>query len=129
VDFLLRTELKNTACCKIKHMVFALLSESQTAEDFLGNFAEAEYELKYVSVIMKSRFKRNKIAEDAGPLKNTGFANLRVVLKTYKIDAEQIGKYLDGLNVGKVLIAIDHYSDRSITDMLDDYKPELLNIV
>ncbi len=110
-------------------MVIALLIDSATTEIFLNNFSEADFDLKHVSVIMKSVSDRNKIADDQGPFKNIDLTNLKSKLVTLKLTTDRIQKYLEGINRGKVLVAVDTYPDQDIISMLNDYQPEELQII
>lgn len=110
-------------------MVIAFLINSQTTEEFLGNFAEAGFEPKHVSVIMKSAEDRSKITDDLGPLKKVDITNLADRLKIYGLNQDEISRYLDEFDKGKALVAIDFYPNQSVVVMLNDYHPELLRII
>ncbi len=50
-------------------MILAILPDISKAETLLNNLAEADFDLKDVSVVTKDPGLRDKIAKDLGPLK------------------------------------------------------------
>jgi hypothetical protein len=110
-------------------MVIALLYDIQITAEFLGNFADAGYDLIHVSVIMKSVEDRNKIANDQGPFQKIVLQILPDTLKKYVLTSDDINRYIDGINHDKTLIVIDTYPDESILTFLNDYQPEDLSTI
>jgi hypothetical protein len=110
-------------------MVITLLYDIQITADFLGNFADAGYDLAHVSVIMKSVEDRNKIANDQGPFQKIVLQILPDKLKQYQLTSDNIISYVDGINRDKVFVVIDTYPDEDIVAFLKDYQPEELKII
>lgn len=109
-------------------MILAILPDAMKAETLLNNLSEADFDLNDVSVIMQDATMRNKIAQDVGPLKGVGVAQLSTALRDAGASQEQVQHCLDAVGKGKALVAmkVNLKYEPAAREMFRDQSAELL---
>ena len=109
-------------------MILAILPDAMKAETLLNNLSEADFDLNDVSVIMQDATMRNKIAQDAGPLKGIGVAQLSTALHDAGASQEQVQRCLDAIGKGKALVAmkVNPKYEPAAREMFQDQSAELI---
>ncbi len=112
-------------------MVIGIISKSSTAETLLNNLAEADFDLKDVSVVMKDMKTRNAIAKDAGPFKGLAVSDLNKRLAQVGLSKQDVQTFSDAVTQGKVLIAVacPKESESAAGEMLKDAFAEFIKVV
>jgi hypothetical protein len=104
-------------------MIIGLLPDVAATESLLNNLAEAEFELRTVSVVMRDLKQRAALVEDAGPLKGINASELGRYLAQAGLASDQAEVYAAAVQQGKVFVAIDLLQSLAATarEMLGDH--------
>ncbi len=109
-------------------MIIAILPNSSAAESLLNNLSEADFDLQYVSVIMKNTGLRDKIAKDTGPLVHAAPAELGAGLRALGTADEAARRAQDAVDNDKVVVAmdVDPKYEAAAREMFQDVSAQLL---
>jgi hypothetical protein len=112
-------------------LVFAIISKISSVETLLNNLQEADFNLADVSVILGDEKLRNKIADDAGPLKGTAPLRLVSRLTQLGLSGPDAGAYADAVAKGQALVAmnVSKSLEKPSLEMLNDYDPQLVKVI
>lgn len=112
-------------------MVIGILLKSAHAEMLLSNLAEADFDLKDVSVIMHDQKARDAIAKDDGPFKGIVPSNLGDKLSHVGLSKQDVKICTDAVNQGKVLVGIAcaQESESAAAEMFKDHSAEFIKVV
>ncbi len=98
-------------------MIIGIIKDASTAEILLNNLSEADFNLADVSLIMRDRKLRNKIAKDAGPLKGIRYDQISARLARAGLSVQDVQFVQNALAQGKVFVAM-----RASPDIIDAAK-------
>ncbi len=87
-------------------MIICLIKNASTAEILLNNLSEADFNLADVSLVMRDRKLRDKIAKDTGPLKGIRYNQVPARLVEAGLSVQDIQLVQDALAQGKVFVAM-----------------------
>jgi len=87
-------------------MIIGLLPDARTAETFLNNLAEAEFDLHDVSVIGRDVTSHAAGGDEGGPLKATTVAGLADRLAQAGLVLSDAQLYVEAVQRGAVFVAI-----------------------
>ncbi len=109
-------------------MILAILPDVSKTESLLNNLSEADFKLEDVSVVMFDMAMRDKIAQDAGPLKGVKPAQVSGALKTAGKPESIAQQCLDAIKQGKVLVAmdVDPKYQQAALEMFKDMSAQIL---
>jgi hypothetical protein len=112
-------------------LVIGILLKSAHAEVLLSNLAEADFDLKDVSVIMRDIKARNAIAKDAGPFKGIAPSDLSAKLAHFGLSEQDVKVCTDAVSQGKVLVGITcaQASESAAVEMFKDHSAEFIKAV
>ena len=104
-------------------MIMGLLPDAAATEMLLNNLAEAEFDLRTVSVIMRDAKQRAAIAKEGGPLKGIAVDDLAEHLTHAGLPAPQAAAYVAAVQQGQVFVAIDvpQSLEAAAREMLTDH--------
>ncbi len=111
-------------------MIIAAIPNSSYAESLLDNLSEADFNLANVSVIMRDPKTRDAIAQDAGPLKGTSFADLPTKLTQVGLSKQDAQSLIDAVAKGQALIAMNapKGSEQAAIEMMHDQSAILVKV-
>ena len=109
-------------------MIIGLLPDAAATEALLSNLAEAEFDLRTVSVIMRDAQQRAAIAKEAGPLKGINVTELAQHLTQAGLSQHEADAYAAAVQQGKVFVAIDvpKSLEAAAREMLSDHAAQLI---
>ncbi len=88
-------------------MIIGLLPDAAATETLLNNLAEAEFDLRSVSVVMRDPKRRAALTHEAGPLQGIGVDELAHHLAQAGLSPHQADACAAAVQHDKVLVAID----------------------
>ncbi|MGB8647641.1 MAG: hypothetical protein WCF84_20575 [Anaerolineae bacterium] len=112
-------------------MIIGIIPDVASAETLLNNLAEADFDRKSISVILKDLKLRARIAADTGPFKGVNAANLAARLAKMGLSGPDAQAYVDAVNNGAAFVAIapPAASQAAAVEMMNDYKPQLVKVI
>jgi hypothetical protein len=112
-------------------LVIGILLQSAHAEMLLSNLAEADFDLKEVSVVMRDQKTRDAIAKDDGPFKGIAPSGLGDKLLRLGLSKQDVKVCTDAVSQGKVLVGIacPQESESAAAEMFKDHSAEFIKVV
>ncbi len=109
-------------------MIVAILPDASKAETLLNNLSEADFDLNDVSVILHDPVMRNKIAQDAGPLRGVMPDQLSTALLKAGVSAKDVQQCADAVAHGKAVVAmkVDPKYESSAREMFQDMSADIV---
>ncbi len=98
-------------------MIIGIIPDASTAEILLNNLSEADFNLDDISLVMRDRKMRDKVAKDAGPLKGIRYNQIAARLVQAGLSVQDAQFVQNALAQGKVLVAM-----RASSDIIDAAK-------
>ena len=109
-------------------MIIGLLPDVSAVEILLNNLAEAEFDLREVSVIARDSRQRKAIAKEGGPLKGATLGTLADRLVEAGLPAEDARLCRNAVAEGKVLVAmaVPPEAEKAAKEMFQDHAAQLI---
>ena len=109
-------------------MIIGLLPDVGAAEILLNNLAEAEFDLKEVSVVARDSKQRKAMAGEGGPLKGATLGTLADRLVKAGLPAEDARLCRNAVAEGKVLVAmtVAPETQKAAKEMFQDHAAEVI---
>jgi hypothetical protein len=112
-------------------LVIGIFLKSAHVEMLLSNLAEADFDLKDASVVMRDRKARDAIAKDDGPFKGIAPGTLGKQLSHVGLSKQDTQVCIDAVNQGKVLVGLmcSRESESAAVEMFQDHSAEFVTTV